>query len=326
MDNTVIDPQARGVEVSWSYGFFDATSVRIPRETFRAIVARNGFDSELVRDITPTVALRRAMKVARGRTREVVLQYIISPNPDTPKALGVYYVTPSVTGGEEGDDVQLGARVRVENGAVVAYPPEGASEYPNDAARLVALQIEGHANRMMTHVYNAEISSVLHDIGYGDVRWINRRRTSGGVYLLLNDSRAESFVRLLRDIERETHHQHPKSPSRHFYPEMMEIFPRPLSDSMYAAAAHTHFESALRALVANLEQKRDSKRIRSIVENGAEELDRLLAEAARYEDLLNGYGSRIASALSDVRSNIKGMLDSDDFSKTFDFIDALAAE
>lgn len=317
-----IDPHARGVEVSWSFGRHDATSVRIPRSVLRELITDHGF-IDCVSDVTPTQALRAATRVVKGRTSEIVIQPIRSPYPDSPTVCGVYYVVPA--GGESGDDVLLGARLRVESGAIRCRPPEGHTEYPNDQARVVAESIETHANNMMTSVYNTELSAALSSIGYNQVRWINRRRNSGGVYLLLRSVETDRFVQMIRAISEYTQRQHPQSPSRQFFSEVIEVFPRPLSDEMYAQAASRHFEEKLETLATKLDAKRSSPRFRSMVEAGAAEVDSLMSEASQYEELLVAYGSRIRDALAAMRTDLEHMLVSGDVDSPFAFLDTASA-
>lgn len=303
-NSTLIDPSAIGVELSWSFGDGDAEAVTIPRDEMRRMLDENGFDPKLVGEFSEDLALRKALHTVKGRSKTIVVQELRRPRKDTPRAFGVYKVIGKE--GEAGDDVRMGARVRCAAKHVVCLPPEGQDHFDPECEK-VGKEMARIANSLLDNVINWGISEILTTIGWSSLGWINRRRNSGGVYFVSTSPTAESFVRLLQDIQRcsvrlAADKKRPRN--YHFIPEVMEVYPKPLTMSMWKESAQAQYEAQTAQLVKDLEkmQGADGDKMRDkTVQARADECDRLIAQAETHRLFLEDAVESVTKALTAVR-------------------------
>ena len=293
-----IDPGAMGVELSWSFGYGDAEAVTVPRSVVKAILEMAGFEPALyLEEMDPSNALKRAALLA-PRRKKTSIKELARPNRDAPRVWGIY--TRVAKDGESGDGWVMGARVRAVGDRVVAAPPEGEHSYTSMVAKEIALTMERRANSLLGNVFNGDLSAMLTAVG-ASLGWINRRRNSGGVYFMHAGRSAERFVKLLLDIKAETESHHP---SRQFVPEIVEVFPKPLTKATIADAATYHFESKIDKLVGDLRKAADLGKMReSTMDKRMIEIDALMVQAEEYRSILAEGSTAIADRLSECRKH-----------------------
>ena len=312
---TLIDPSAIGVELSWSFGNGDAEAVTMPRTTLAELLLKHGFDPKLVEDVSEDLALRKATHTVKGRSKTIVIQELRRPNRDTPRAFGIYRVTGRE--GESGDNVRMGARVRCAAQHVVCLPPEGEDQHvfrDTDCER-VGNELARIANSLIDNVINSGISGILVDIGWHQLGWISRRRNSGGVYFASTSDETERFVALLQDIalrseERAVDKRHPDI--YHFIPEVMEVYPKPLTMGMWKHSAQAQYEQQTDQLLKDLHkmQGKDGDKMReTTVQARADECDRLIKLAEGHRLFLEGAVDSITTALTEVRDGFQKRID-----------------
>lgn len=310
-----IDEAAIGVEVSWSFGYGDALAVTLPRNEVRAALHRNGFDPLRLVDLSEDEALRKAQYIVKGRSKSIVIQQLRRPNKDTPRAFGVYKVVGKQ--GEAGDDVRMGARVRCGAGQVVCLPPEGDTCFIDTECERIGNNIAAIANSLLNDVVNREISDLLCSIGWDLLGWISRRRNSGGVYFASRCDVTERFVALLQDLEKLSHEYATERVStkvvhnraaleraHHFVPQVMEVYPKPLTMSMWKGSAQDQYASQTEALIKDLQkmQGEDGDKMRdSTVAARAAECDRLITQAESHRLFLEGAADVISDELKRIR-------------------------
>jgi hypothetical protein len=294
---TAIDPNAMGVELSWSFGYGSAEAVTIPRNVAERIIERNGFTPAVhLPRMDASRALKQAAKLA-PKSKTLVVKELARPNSDSPRVYGVY--TRTARDGEKGDGWTMGARVRAVGDCVNWLPPEGTHEYGSKEAKRVAQEMNRRANLLVDNVFNQDLSNAFTSIG-SELGWINRRRNSGGVYYMNNSRSAATLVRLLLDFKAETASQHP---SRHFVPEIIEVYPQPLAKATITAAATYHFDARIRTLVEQLKKAATEGTMRDkTLTARADEAQRLIDQAAEYQELLAGGAKEIAEKLDIVRT------------------------
>lgn len=196
----------------------------------------------------------------------------------------------------------MGARVRAVGDEVVALPPEGDADMLA-AAKESAETMERQANSLLTNCFNRDLGIMLTAIG-ADLGWISRRRNSGGVYFMPRDVRAERLVKLLLDLKAETASHHA---SRQFVPEIVEVFPRPLTQSTIADAATHHFESKISNLVDQLRKAADTGKMReTTMDKRVNEIDALMAQAEEYRSILDQGATTLKARLADTRKLFLG--------------------
>lgn len=295
-----IDKAAIGIEVSWSFGDGDAEAVTLPRAGVRAAILRNGFDPELIPDLSPNKALRRAEGLVKGRSKTLVIQELRRPNKDTPMSVGIYQVQPCE--GEGGDDVVCGARTRVQpDGTIEALAPEG-QDTPISACFVIAADLARIANELLTSVVNRDISDAIASIGWAH-GWITRRRNSGGVYFFPAGPTAERFVSLLHDLQAMTAHAKREF---QFIPQLMECYPKPLTMAMWSDSARDQYDAQVADLVAQLKKVQTEDTMReSTLEKRAEECDRLIAQAESHRIFLQGHVEIVATELRRVQEGFR---------------------
>lgn len=293
-DKQCISADAMGIEVSWSFGYGSADDVQMPRELLERTCSRHGFAGVSQEPLTPIKALKRAVQLAPKRESHAIKQ-LARPNKDTPAAMGVYMR--NAQEGEGGDEWTMGARVRVAGDELVALPPEG-EQHMHTGAEAIATDLAHTGNALINTAFNVDISVALVDIG-NRCGWINRRRNSGGVYYLQSGSKAEQFVQLLRTLGAHTASLHP---SHQFIPEIVEVFPRPLSQATISDAAGHHFETKIDSLLKQLKQAADDGKMRSgTMEKRADEIDALMKQAADFQALLDDAGADIKARLRQLK-------------------------
>ncbi len=331
MTSNLIDPDAIGVELSWSFGDGDAESVTMPRTTLAELLTKHGFDPELVGDMSEDLALRKACHTVKGRSKTIVIQELRRPNKDTPRAFGIYKVIAKE--GESGDNVRMGARVRCAAKHVVCLPPEdeGQHVFRDVDCERVGNELARIANSLIDNVINWGISEVLVHIGWHSLGWISRRRNSGGVYFVNTCDETERFVALLQDIalrseERAVDKIIPQN--YHFIPEVMEVYPKPLTMGMWKHSAQAQYEQQTEQLLKDLHkmQGKDGDKMReSTVQARADECDRLIKLAETHRMFLAGAVTDITQALQEVRDGFQQRIDNNvsDAVVAFDVIDKI---
>ena len=310
-----IDSSAIGVEVSWSFGYGDADAVTLPRAKVRDLLAECGFDPELVVDYTEDMALRKAQRAVKGRSKTLVIQELRRPNKDTPRAFGVYKVIGKE--GERGDDVRMGARVRCGANEVVCLPPEGESVFTDTQCEAVGREIARLANSLLDNVVNRDISDMLVAIGWARLGWISRRRNSGGVYFVPTSDAAESFIRVLQGLQRmsEAHAEPRRRPGQdarmyYFIPQVMEVYPKPLTMSMWSDSAKDQYSAQMEKLAADLRAMQDDDKMRdTTIAARADECDRLMDLAEKHRMFLEGVADTITVELTKVRDAFRAKLE-----------------
>jgi hypothetical protein len=300
--STKIDKDAIGIEVSWSFGDGDAEAVTLPRDLVRNALMHHGFKGELIENPSEDTVLRTALQTVKGRSKEIVVQELRRPRKDTPRAVGVYQV--QAKEGESGDNMVCGARVRIEAGRIVALPPEGGDVIY--ACMAVASDLARMANSLLDNCVNRDISNALVDIGWGSA-WITRRRNSGGVYFIPAGDRAERFLALLKALEVATSHE---LRTRQFVPQVMEVYPKPLTMSMWSASARDQYDAQVADLVVELRKmEADGTMRESTVQKRADECDRLMQQAETHRMFLNEHAEIISSELARVKAKFKQRLE-----------------
>lgn len=304
---TLIDPDAIGVEVSWSFGDGDAEAVTMPRTTLADLLSKHGFDPGLVPDVSEDLALRKARHTVKGRSKTIVIQELRRPNKDTPRAFGIYKVIGKE--GESGDDVKMGARVRCAAKHVVCLPPEGDDDFEPSCEK-VGQELTRIANSLLDNVINGGISDALVSIGWS-LGWLSRRRNSGGVYLVNSSSDAERFVALLQDIQVASawEAQNKRTPHNfHFIPEIMEVYPKPLAMGMWKHSAEAQYEQQTAQLLKDLRQMQgsDGDKMRDkTVQARADECDRLMRLAESHRVFLEGAVEGITTELAKLKDGFQ---------------------
>lgn len=302
--SALIDPEAIGVEVSWSFGNGDADAVQIDRAAVRVLLRQLDFAESYLPDIGEDEALKRALRYAPSR-RDVAVKEFARPRKDTPRSLGVY--VRNAEDGEAGDTWSCEARVRWSDVAgkryVLALAPEGRHTITHPRAHNIAHDMASLANLAVTHAANIDISLMLCDIGR-DLGWINRRRYAGGVYYLPADTdrseeRAERFVRLLHGLQRLT----PGDPKHRFDPQAHDLFPSPMTLQSWSASAEQHFRADLEHLQKELQRMVDDGNMRDKTKQArADEADALIAKADGYRLLLGAAVDQLTASLQQVKS------------------------
>lgn len=252
----LIDPAAVGVEVSWSFGNGSSDAVKLSRAAIRAAFVEHGFgihapESELdVDDV-----LRRVQRLGTG-VQAVAVRELARPRKDTPRCVGVYVRREIVQGAESerGDGWELVARVRGHASlGIVCMPPEGLGAFVDDALgqrgvtegkRLAAL-----ANSLIDEVHNGDISRALVSAAQSCL-CIARRPGGGGVYLLLRNAAAESFVALLQSIARMTVE---RDRSQRFAYQAQETYAKPLTTASWAESTEAQLTAEAHRLLGDLE-------------------------------------------------------------------------
>lgn len=311
-----IDNSAIGIEVSWSFGFGDAEAVSLPRADVRAAITSNGFSGKLIEDLAPNTALRKGLLLVKGRSKTIVIQELRRPNKDTPMSVGIYQVQPET--GESGDNVVCGARVRVQGDAIEALPPEGRDWIPE--CETVANELARMANNLLTNVVNRDISDALTSIGW-EHAWITRRRNSGGVYFMPSGPSAERFVSLLQDIQALTAGS---ARQYQFVPQIMEVYAKPLTLSMWSHSARDQYDAQVDELVVQLKKVSADSTRESTLEKRADDCDRLIAQAESHRLFLQEHVEVLSVELRRVQAEFRKKLEEarGEAQKAFDAVDA----
>lgn len=289
-----IDPDAIGIEVSWSFGDGDAEAVKLPRALVRKVLTSHGFGGDLIEEFDADTALRTAQQMVKGRSKAIVIQELRRPNRDTPRAVGVYQV--QAKEGERGDDVVCGARVRVEGERVRSMPPEGGSEIV--PCMDIALELERISNSLLDNVVNRDISNALVAIGWSSY-WITRRRNSGGVYFIPAGDKAERFLAVLEALQLATVSKDRKN---QFIPQVMEVYEKPLTMSMWSHSARDQYDAQVAELLTDLKKMESEKTMReSTVQKRADECVELLKQAEKHRMFLQEHAGAITLELNRIR-------------------------
>lgn len=289
----IIDSQAMGADFCWSFGDGDARACTLPREDVRAVFAENGFDPSLIEDMDAAEAIRRAKNVV-PKTKHIKIIQMDRPNSDTPRAFGIYQVTPIE--GESGDAIVCGARVRVHSGtSAICLPPADSDEIEScmDVGRkMVAIVAD-----LCENVFNRDVSQALLAVG-NKMGWLSRRRNKGGCYYL-NRYSAERFAKLLKALERMTG---ASQRSSQFIPHITEQYNRPLTVESWSGAARDHYAAKVEDLVSNLDKLFvDGKMRDGTIEKNRDACDELLKEAISYKQFMKGQLNPLEDRLKAIK-------------------------
>lgn len=277
----IIDKQAMGADFCWSFGDGDARACMLPREDVRAVFVENGFDPSLIEDMDAAEAIRRAEKVV-AKSKHIKIIQMDRPDKDTPRAFGIYQVTP--VEGESGDDIVCGARVRVQSGtSAICLPPASSDEI--EACMDVGNAMVTIVAELCDNVFNRDVSQALLTIG-NQMGWLSRRRNKGGCYYL-NLRNAERFAKLLKALERMTSANDRAS---QFIPHITEQYDKPLTVASWSGAAQDHYAAKVEGLVHNLDRLFvDGKMRDGTIAKHRDECDDLLREAKSYSQFMRGH-------------------------------------
>ncbi len=305
-ETPLIDPEALGIEVSWSFGHGQSDAVELPRADVRDCFFAAGLDANhYVEAIDEDDALRRAARYAK-QSKRIVVRPLARPRKDTPRAYGIY--ARDERDGEAGDGWKCGARVRMSGLNAVCLPPEGSATSDPDCKQ-VGDEMAARANVVLDNCQNVDISNALCALGYASI-WVNRRRNSGGVYLIRSDSdesreRAEKFVKVLKGIA--------KLSGRHaiggrsarayqFFPQIQEVYPKPLTMASWGESAREDIEADVRGLIVELGQMSIDGKMRDKTKTArAEEADALIRKAEHLRVFLGSAVEDIAGLLTGIR-------------------------
>ena len=298
----LIDSEAMGVEVSWSFGFGDAEAVQLDRVVVLRMLSTWGFNQDYLKALTPEDALKRAAETVKGRGQKIVIKKMKRAK-GTALSMGVYEVIAKE--GEGGDKFVCGARTRIQPGGDVrAMLPEnydklGGTTTGQARCMEIADEISRIANMLTRTAFNLDISMMLVTIGHAEMNWISRRKNGGGVYYISNGKRAERFVGLLKHLEDATSGQ---APSSRFYPQLTEMYPKPLALGTWRQAAGTQFSNRTSALVAALKVMGAGKMREKTVTKHMNECDRILAEAEEHRMFLAEGVEDIAEQINAIKA------------------------
>lgn len=301
----LIDPDAIGVEVSWSFGCGDADAVRLPRDVVINVLGEcdlGGADLYIPEKDSGD-ALKHAAKICRPGKHHIVRE-LERPRKDTPRAIGVYKV--AAVEGESGDDVTCGARVRCEPRAVCLAPEGGAAD---DGCMRIGQRVADAANDLLDNAYNKDLSEMLLAIG-DDLNWISRRRNKGGVYFVLARTEyermmAERFVRLLKGLEALS----ALEDCEQFRAEIVEVYPKPLAMGTITEAARSSFEASIDRMTRELDRMTaDGKMRETTIGRRADECDELIRRAEQYRFFLEGAVDKLAGRLGKIRDRFSAEL------------------
>lgn len=275
-----IDKDAMGADFCWSFGNGDARACMLPRQDVRQVFSDCGFDPSLIETMDASEAIIRAARLMSTRKRIIVKQ-MERPNRDTPRAFGVYWLTPR--DGESGDDIVCGARVRVDSGeSAVCMPPTDRDEIP--LCMQVGDEMVRIVDELIRNVFNRDVSQALLAVGT-KLGWLNRRRNKGGVYYL-NRHSAERFSALLMRLKRMTN---TRDPDEQFIPHITEQYAKPMTIESWSGAARDHYTSKTKRLVSELDRMfKDGKMRDATITARANECDALLVEAQQYKSFMRG--------------------------------------
>ena len=291
--SNIIDPQAMGADFCWSFGNGHASACMLPREDVRAVFVENGFDPALIEDMDASEAIRRAERVV-PKSKHIKIIQMDRPDKDTPRAFGIYQVTP--VEGESGDAVVCGARVRVHTASsAVCLPPASSDEIEAcmDAGRAMVSIVSD----LCDHVYNRDLSQALIAVGHS-MGWLSRRRNKGGCYYL-NRENAERFAKLLKALERMTN-TNPRAGQ--FIPHITEQYDRPLTVESWSGAAKDHYEAKVKGLVGDLDKLFVGGKMRDgTITKNRDACDALLKEAATYKRFMRGQLGPLEARLTAIR-------------------------
>ncbi len=291
--SNIIDTQAMGADFCWSFGDGDARACMLPREDVRAVFAENGFDHTLIEDMDAAEAIRRAEKVV-SKTKHIKIIQMDRPDRDTPRAFGIYQVTPKE--GESGDDIVCGARVRVQSGtSAICLPPASSDEI--EACMVVGRSMVTIVSELCDNVFNRDVSEALIAVGH-QLGWLSRRRNKGGCYYL-NRYSAERFAKLLKALERMTA-MNPRSGQ--FVPHITEQYDRPLTVASWSGAAQDHYAAKVSGLVSDLDKLFIGGKMRDgTIAKNRDACDALLKEAISYKRFMQGQLNPLEDRLHAIR-------------------------
>lgn len=278
---SIIDPQAIGAEVSWSFGDGDSEAVTLDRARIIELFSTYGFDVEKELEMSPDSAIRRAARYVK-QTQNVVVREFAKPNKDTPRSYGVYKRVANE--GEGGDEWQCHGRVRVQGDAIAALSPEGDYEHDLDEDVVdVARDMARMANKVLSEVMNVDISKALTNVGK-DWGWVSRRRNAGGVYFIPSGDFANNFVRLLQALADETAE---KPRWEQFVPQAQETYPKPLTLASWRGSAADAFASDLEAIKKKLQKVFVKGEMSDkVLERRADECTALIKKAGLFKSIL----------------------------------------
>ena len=222
---------------------------------------------------------------------------LAKPNKDTPTAFGVYFR--EGVEGEKGDDWPCGARIRVEQGAVVALPPEGKLEIKE--CMVAALDIAKRANEALTHTFANELSDAIVAAGRS-MYWASFRK-AGGVYWV-HETKAPRIRKLLAALEE----------LGGFWATLQPLFGDSdgLSARNVSMAAESALEAELTELAADLAKAKEKGMRDASLEAREVRCQELTLRISLYRDALAERTTIITQRLERIRKEFGSLLKTDD--------------
>lgn len=286
-----------GVEVSWSFGDGDGDAVQVSRTALRQAWTDEGFSAELVPDLEPQNALRRASTLVSTRGG-IVIEAMPRKNKDTPIAFGIYKKVAIV--GERGDEFHPGARVRVDpGGTIVCLPPEDGQGIPE--CMTVGEEMARIANQLADTAINLDLSHALVTAGRC-IGWIPRRLIKGGTYFLLSGANCARYCRVLDRLEQLTEKE---VLAKRFIPSVTEQYAKPRAMKAWCNAAAYVLEDELKTLVVDLDKVMSDGMRESTIDRKVKACTELLSKAEQYRVLLAGATDEIVVRIEKTRDEFK---------------------
>lgn len=272
--------------ISWNNGGVD-----VPRADAREVFALVGLE-RLVPDMDPQTALNRAVKEARLRRQDgFVAMPFKRPNSDAAMAWGIYRVESK--DGETGDQLVLGARVRLIGSLAVVSPPE-AGEPDGECMKRGQAVVE-HANHLITHIETRDMSGAL-------TATVNALsgvplRNRGGFYLL-PPATCEQWASLRPGLEK-----------MGVGPFVIEMFDSPQALQTAATAARSALESDIIELVADLEKAKCDGLRSDALERRLAACESLCARATLFRDVLQDMAGKIEERAQSLKAAFIASMD-----------------
>lgn len=274
--------------VAWRIGDFKQKRADMER-LFADCGFAGAIDSRLA---DPAAALAEAARTG-DKGRHIVVKPFARPNKDTMLSFGVYTRNPEP--GEKGDEWICGARVRVQDGAVVACGPEDGQAIAG--CMEVAQDIAARAELRRVYTLNGELSTAILAAGESCM-WAPFRR-AGGVYWVHRDH-AANMRKLLDSIEE----------VGEFWATLQPLMGD--ADGRTArnvgAAATMAMVAALEELAADLVKAEDAGMRKSTLEARELRCQQLVIQAELYREALAANAEKLNERLADIHKRFGALL------------------
>lgn len=275
---------AIGFLLSWN-----ASKLRdVTRTEARALFAAANLEDLIPADLALETALTRA--AGEGKTPKGYE----SRRGEGKGLEGVFFfyrVTPGV--GEQGDNFSAGARVKIENGQIVALAPEGSAA--DDVALSWAQDVARRAERLTTHIEARDLSTAL--CRAADKLNAYPVRASGGIYFAHPSSRTR-WSALAAGLG-----------AMGFAPITIPMYAAdPDSVAAGAATVAGGLESELSSLAEDMEKAERGMR-GDALERRVKMTEDLLSRALMFRDILADAAAGIEKRAADIQAAFQVALD-----------------